>query len=83
MWCVQISTIDPEYFVKSDRLNIDEETRLAISHEEAKAWSKKRKEEFINSMQDLSLERQVKFVTECFFLTMKSFNLGVLKIFER
>jgi hypothetical protein len=75
--------IDPEYFVKSNRLSIDEDTRLGMSLEEAKAWSKKQKEDFLNSVQDPSSERQVNFVSECFFMTMKSFNLGVLKIFER
>jgi ubiquitin conjugation factor E4 B len=78
----KISFIDPEYFVKSNRINIEEETRLAMSLDEAKNWIEKRKEE-LNMTKDATSEYHANFVTECFFLTMKSFNLGVLKIFER
>jgi hypothetical protein len=74
--------IDPEYFIKSNRLNIENETRLAMSLEEAKEWTKKRKEELANTMHDDNAEQTINFVTECFFLTMKSFHLG-MRVFSR
>lgn len=84
----QIDKVDPLYFLRSNRIDIGEETRINASKEEADAFAKK---ETVPAGGSTSfLQRAIthrlatgtppNFITEIFFLTAACFRLGLLKV---
>ncbi|EPZ32290.1 U box domain-containing protein [Rozella allomycis CSF55] len=58
--------VDKEYFKHSNRIQLDDETRITLSQEEASKY-------FASDLQ------QCNFISDCFYLTMTFLHLGLLK----
>jgi hypothetical protein len=77
----KLGTIDIDYFTKTKRLTINDETRLALNLEETKEGTKRRLAELQNQMTDV--ENPINFITECFYFGVRSLHFGMLRAFPR
>ena len=77
----KISTIEVDYFTKTKRLTITDETRLSLNLEETKEGTKKRQAELQNQMTDV--ENPINFITECFYFGVRSLHFGMLRTLPR
>jgi ubiquitin conjugation factor E4 B len=60
------------YIQFSKRFDLSKETRLTATDQEVGEWKSKQ-----------TAPAQFNFITECFFLTMRSLHLGLIKVFDR
>lgn len=77
----KLGTIDIDYFTKTKRLTINDETRLALNLEETKEGTKRRLAELQNQMTDV--ENPINFITECFYFGVRSLHFGMLRALPR